>query len=286
MTPDTQAAPQKRDGNATITFLSVLVVALIGAVIFLGALYHNAKNQNSDTTVSATKSASSPTPTLAKSIFAVKSLGYPFEMPKNSIATSLSLPNSVGAVRIGSSIQNPGANAGYTDKFNDEMGRWSIGYLADDPTGSNSEISMVALSSSWLNATTKNPPQGAPASPAEKAKFITDLKTRTSSCVKDATTGFKTKSDVFNVCYTVASGVDGYTPSMTLEGYAELNGKPFYLTGYIRIHDGLNYDSQWSKMSGQIRSDFVAKNYPTQTKQQIDSFVSALSQTQVVVSAR
>lgn len=276
---------QPKTHNKLTIIFAVIALVLALACIYLLFFYKQTDSTSKSTTTTTNRVATTETDNDVSTV-SIKSVGYPYEQPKKMVTTTLVLPNKFGAVRISSSIQNPGLTDGYTDKFNDEMGRWVLGDLVNNTGGDANEISLIAISNSWLNKISDSDNTTAPHTVAEKKKFLVDIKAKTTKCASDKKSGFVTAGKVLNVCYVVESGLDSYAPTMTLQGYGELDGKPYYMEGVVRIYDRLDYDAKWQTVSAQVRADFAAKKYPSATQKQIDSLVSALAKTQIILAAR
>lgn len=277
-----------------------LLVAFLAIVLVAGGYYLvNNKNKPAANSLSVATNGSSPTTGQTNStgqVHYVQSVGYPYDFSaKQKVTVSLGLPSDVQGVRISSTIPNQGASQYFTDKFNDEIARYEIGYPTDpeDNGGGTSELSVLALSYSWRKSTTNFDFTGINSqfgiqdsinSPADKENYITQLKNDTATCVKNPTKGFTTKGDIpLNICYYLSFGREGYSPYMELRGYGELQGEPIILVGSINIYDPTNMPTQEAALKA--IADAKNGNYTTSFKQSLNQLLSALAQTQIKLSA-
>lgn len=273
--------PKRRYG---LLILMCLILVLVGVA---GGYLMRANDTN------ANKTATTPTVTQEDadgadnqalgSVHFVQSVGYPFDLAaKKKFTFSLGLPAEVQSVRITSGGTNRGAESVFTNKFNDEMGRWLIGYPAIQ-TSAASEVSILTIGNEWLSSTTNNGDtyleRGESVSSAQQKKdYLAKLKTDAEACAKDAKKGFQTKDKVFNVCYSLTPGVDAYAPIMSVRGYAEIEGRQFVMIGRLHIADVIS-----SATDKTVLENAKKGNYPAATTELAQKFVNALSQTTVKV---
>jgi hypothetical protein len=172
------------------------------------------------------------------------------------------------------------------------MARYNFGNPQDptDNDAGSSELSILAISKSWLAANGKtdnsldNYIDNTPLqTPAQKQKFVSDLKAATTACATDATKGFTTKDKVFTICYSVDPGKEAYSPILILKGYAEVEKQPLVLGGTISLYDPTIYADQTAEQK--VISDAKAGKLPTKTKAAVDALTAALAQTTVTASA-
>lgn len=228
---------------------------------------------------------STPAPKPAQIKF-VRTVGFPYDLKTITITTNLGVPTDVEAVQVRSNLKNPGSEEIFSDKENDEMARYTLGYTQFTSDGSN-DISIFAISPSWLNSSNQREtylgydgdagiePQVILQTPASKTQYIQGLASITKECIKDPTKGFQTKDKVFSICYKVDPDKYGGPSALVLSGYAEAQGEPLILTGIMLLDD--HYDTLNPSTSGvHLQSTTDA------TKELID----ALSQSTVTAGAR
>lgn len=261
------------------------MLLLIGAAV--GGYFYG---HNKTTTVTKTI-VTTPKATTESSAHFVQSVGYPFDLgAKTQITTKLGVPASMQAVREIPSMSQ-GLATLLTDKDNDSMARYSLGNPEDsnDNGGGASEISIVAISKSWLAANGKtdnsldNYIDNTPIQTvAQKQKFVSDLKTATTACAADASKGFATKDKVFNICYSVDPGREAYSPVLVLKGYAEVEKQPLVFGGTVNLYDPTTYTDQTAEQK--VITDAKAGKLPAKTKAAVDALTAALAQTTVTAS--
>lgn len=282
-----QIKPARKGGAAKKAFLVLFIAALVAGALaggyFYGKQEGGRQSQSAAPTAAEQVAATAPT----SSTRYIKSIGYPFDIKDKKITINLGLPDALYGVRVRSVSNNRGAEQVFTDKFNDEMGRWVIDY----PTGistEESEISILAISPSWLKSTTATGDMylenGTDMStPASKKKYIADQKTKSKECAKDAMNGFATKENIFQVCYWVLTGNEAYRPMLALAGYGEIENKPFIFNGLIHLEGGKKYDRE---VEPQILAAAKAGKHPESINDLVKKTTTALSRTTVTVEAR
>jgi hypothetical protein len=276
-------------GKKTLKFL--LVVLLVGGALAGGYVYGKGQDKMPS---QISKTTSTPPPTKSASeVHFVQSEGHPFDIgAKKTFTTKLGIPADLQAARMPSDNGNPGSERYFTDKYNDELGRWIIG-TPQDPSnngGGYSEASVLAISKSWLAA---NLPADLAddsefatgykiSTAADKQKFLQTLKSTTQECVKDAKKGFTTSDGSFKVCYTLNFGKEGYSPSIILNGYGEKESVPLYFTGRVDIYDSTPMANQ----DAELKAIADAKNakYTVKFSASLDSLLAALKQTSLTTA--
>lgn len=277
-----EPAPKKRANKAVILVLLVAVTALI-----VGAGYvvwkNNIPEQNKAVTPSSTTSMAVPATQSAPPVHFVQAVGYPFDVNKKVIF-NLGLPSSLQGVVIQSTIQNPGYTTYLTNKFNDELARFTIG----NPKLPNAtrEVSLIALGKEWSSSTTEKPDMlefEDLSTPAKKQQYIANLSPTTRTCIEDSKKGFRTKDKTLSVCYTLTTGKDGWSPLVTLKGYGTIEGTPIVLLGYI----DLNEDKTISEAEDlKLREEAFKGNFPESTKKLLADVIDALSQSTITTTNR
>ena len=178
----------------------------------------------------------------------MRTVGFPYDLKSTTITTNLGVPADMEAVQVRSSGNNRGSEQIFTDKFNDEMARFTLSYPQFAPNGDN-EISILAISPSWLSSSNEQEtflgyggvePQVDLQSPASKTQYVRGLSTLTKSCINDPTTGFQTKDKTFSICYKLVTDKYGGPSWVLLRGYAEVQGEPLILTGIVVLDDHYN----------------------------------------------
>jgi len=273
----------------------LLVVLIVGLLV--GAFFAGKHNSNKTTTDSAksstsnakttTKNQSKPDLAPAETAKTIEAVSYPFNA-KKKVTIKLGVPTVFDAVAIQSGNNNRGTEQLLTDKYNDEMGRWVIGYRDDRSYWGPSDVSVLAISDSWLNATS-NEEQTIDDGTArteirtsqQKKKYIADLKAEALACSKDAAKGYQTDDKAFNICSKVNYGRDSFAPVITLKGYAEVDGKPVVMIGYIHISDGTEYTAD---SNVQLLKDAQAGKLPATISALITSANDALRKTAIKVT--
>ncbi len=293
----TQNLPKSnRHKKLKVVLLVLLVIGLLAGAFFVGKYKGNKTTATDDSTKSSTSASKKTTndqPSkqdmpAAETVKYVESIGYLFNA-KRKVATQLGLPTVFDAVVIHSGNQNRGAEQLLTDKYNDELGRWVIGYRDERSFYGPSEVSILAIGDSWLNATANGEDQVIDdgttkievKTPQQKKKYIADLKAQTLACSKDAAKGFQTNDKTFNICSTVNYGIDGFAPTISLKGYAEIEGKPVVLIGYVEVRDGKDYAAD---SSSQLLKDAKAGKPPVTIAALITAINEALRKTTTKVT--
>jgi hypothetical protein len=272
-------------GNKTKkVFVWLLVLILIGAGVFGGYVYGKGKNKIADNTSANKVPTSAQTTTSAPAVHLVSSNAYPYDLgAKKIFTTKLGVPSNLQAVRTPSGNNNRGPEQYFTDKYNDELGRWLLG----DPTdpgangGGNSEVSVLAISKSWLAAKSEAADTEIATgykldTPADKQKFLSTIKTNTDTCAKDPKKGFTAKDGSFKVCYKLEFGREAYSPLVTLDGYAEKDTVPVYLTGFINIYDNTPMADQNAELKAV--SDAKAGKYTAKFSSSWNALLNALQE--------
>jgi hypothetical protein len=222
----------------------------------------------------------------------VLSAGYPFDIKNKKFTIKLGVPADMQAVRLWSNNSNHGPEQYFTDKYNDELGRWFFGNPTDpsDNGSGYNEISVLAISKSWLAANLSKDLASDSEfttgykinTPADKQKFLTTLKSDTSTCVKDAKKGFTASDNSLNICYTLNFGREGYNPQIIFSGYGEKDTIPMLLTGIIKLSDStpmVDRDAEQKAIS-----DANAGKYTAHFSASLKSLLGALKQTTLTVT--
>lgn len=225
--------------------ISLLVFALTLLAVGGGYYAGTQKNKDNKAPVSAVTNNSTKTTvepiqkeTIAATHFSI-SQSTPFDL-KKTVIVSLGVPAAVQAVELGSTNHNRGYEQYFTNKLNDEVGRWTVGY----PTilkGSDNQISILAIGSEWLKETqdVDGPfvAGGDINTPAQKAAYLAKLKSDSQHCSKDKSKGFLTKDTVLQVCYAATKSKYGDDGVITLRGYGDFQGQSIILLGVIDTPD-------------------------------------------------
>jgi hypothetical protein len=282
----------KTGGKGKKILVSMLVILLIAGGVYGGYAY--GKGQNKDTAkTSAQPAATPPVSQSSGDVHFVKSDGFPLDSKSHkTFSINLGVPEKLQAVRISSSNNNRGQEQYFTDKYNDELGRWIFGDPTDaDANGSGENgVSVLAISNSWLAATTQQGPVAygtdlteLPLStPADKQKFLQAIKTNSETCAKDSKKGFAITDGSFKVCNILSFGHDAYSPSISFSGYGEKDGVPMYFTGGIRIAD----DTPMANRDADLKAIENANNgkYTAKFSASLSTLISALKQTTLTTS--
>jgi len=237
----------------------------------------------------------------SQNIHFVESVGYPLTgangTNSNQFLTKLGVPSYLQVVRESSTIQNQGMGFSmFTDgTFNNELGRWELGQPTydQDNGGGSSEISLIAISNSWINSTSttdqsfnsfsyNNPLE----TPTQKQQFMKTLTSATSNCAKDPGKGFTIASGNLTVCYTFQypdHAYATYDPQIVLEGYGGFQDQPVILVGFISIYDS-TVRSESAAAIQQISQEVLKGQIPPLTVQDQQAVISALKQTTITVS--
>lgn len=221
----------------------------------------------------------------------VSQLSYPYDLKDTNLLVKLAIPSEVQAVVISSDNNNRGAEQYFTDKFNDELARFALGY-PEDTDYQASELSVLAIGDSWLTAKTDTSPDilaysefdmdGPINTPTQKAQYLAKLKKDTATCTTESGKGFKTTGDVpLNVCYELNFGKDGYSLAMTLWGYGEEQNKPIVMFGFIDVYDATSPDSSNFEASHQAIADAQNGKYTKGFKKALDNLLSSLPKTSI-----
>ncbi len=279
----TPKPPQKKRANkvAILTLLIAITALLVGAGYAIWK--NNIPEQNKAATPSSATSTAVPATQSAPPVHFVQAVGYPFDTNKK-VVFNLGLPSSLQGVVIQSSIQNPGYTTYLTNKFNDELGRFVIGN--PKVPNSNREISLIALGKEWSSSTTEKPDIlefEDVSTPAKKQQYIANLSQTTRTCIEDSKKGFRTKDKMLSVCYSLSTGKDGWLPTVTLKGYATVDGVPLVLLGFVDLSDGkVLTEAEDLK----LRQEAAKGNYPESTTKALEDLVDALSQSTLTISNR
>jgi hypothetical protein len=274
----------KSGGKVKKILISLLVILLIAGGIYGGYAY--GKGQNKDSAKSSIQPATTPPASQSSSaVHFVLSEGYPYDLgAKKIFTTKLGIPAELQAVRSDSdSIYRQY----FTDKSNDEIGRWIIGNPKNtsENAGGDSNIYVLAISKSWLAANlssdlardSETATGYKLANNADKQKFLQSIKTNSDNCVKDVKKGFSTADGSFNICYTLDFGREGYSPMISLSGFGEKDNVPMYLTGLINIYD----NTPMANRDAELKAIDNAKNgkYTANFSASLNSLLAALKQT-------
>jgi len=274
--------------KSTLFVLLALILAVVGTAA--GYVYGH-KTQKTITIQKAV--VQSTNNSASQSVHFVQSIGYLYDQTasKDQFATSLGIPGFMQAVRL-ASTQNQGAGeTAFTNLNNNELGRWELGNPSDpsDNAAGYSEISLLAITNSWLNATgttdNSNLGYGSPLkTPAQKQQYITQLQATTSSCVKNASKGFKTKDGNLAICYSISynpkGSVTSYKPIIILSGYGDVQNQPMVLVGTIYVYNSAIGTTQADQTKAVNAAN--AGNPPDQQIQ--NAIINALRQTTVTAS--
>lgn len=280
-----------RGGKNKKLVISLLSIVLLAAAVFGGYVYGKGKTpstatKNNQPAVSNTQQEAAQS---SATLHFVRAEGYPFEDKGRVFTIDLGIPNEMQGVRISSNNNNHGSEQYFTDKYNDEIGRWIIGDPTV-PTESFSGVSALAISKSWLGA---NLPQDLAsnsefdtgynlATPADKQKFLQKVKADASSCSNDAKKGFVTNDKSFEICYSFDPGKEGYSPTVLLSGYGEKDSIPIYITGLIELKD----DTPMPDRDAEAKAIQDAHNgkYTPKASAALSSLINALKQTKLTVT--
>ncbi|MDL2363526.1 MAG: hypothetical protein QFB86_04065 [Patescibacteria group bacterium] len=281
--------------NKQLISRTILKTVLICAVLTVGIVvgyYISETGSDDESPVNQSVNKSENTTVASdglEKIQFIKASGLPFDdkAAKYRFESSLGVPDFMHAVKLWSSNGNKGEGYGlFTDgTLNNELGRWLIGDPTnpDDNSSGYSEVSLLAITNSWLNVA-GNDNQGMSdfgplQTPAQKKKFITETKTKTLVCSNDAKKGFSTPDKSLNICITYNYGREGYSPSVTVLGYGELAQQPLLLTGLINIYDKTD-ETDRNKVFEVIKNANEG-NPPQSTALKQNKIISALKQTTV-----
>ena len=243
-TPQNNSAPvagqRKKAPVVGIVVSLVLIAAGVAGGFYWGSQQKTTNNTNTNTGNTTQQPATDQL--AAPSFYTLTSEAHPFDLKKADVnkkmVVSFAVPNGFQAVKTDSNNQNRGYEQYFTNKYNDEIGRWAVGYPTSQDS-SNSQVSILAIGQEWLKATQNVEGKmltgiGADINtPAQKAKFLSDLKANTEACAKDKAKGFATKDGSLKVCYEV---IDRKTDAiLVLKGYGELQGQQMVLVGTIDL---------------------------------------------------
>ncbi|MDB5164718.1 MAG: hypothetical protein JWL89_344 [Candidatus Saccharibacteria bacterium] len=283
--PAPTPAPAKRKTHRGLWELLV-VILLVAASI--GGYYYGHEVNPGDTTVK-TPAKTVVAPKTDASVHFVQSIGYPFDLgAKTQVVTRLGVPSSMQAVR--STSQSSGETL-FTDKANDIMGYWVFGNPDNnnDNGGSDSEVAIYAMSKSWAAAINKTENTSSVytdnqilQTPAQKQKYIADLKTKTAACATNKDKGFTVKDKSLDICYTLNVGKVSYDPRVFLTGYAEVENQPVVFVGTVNLYDPTTYATQDAELKA--ISEANAGKVPAKTQAALQNLIDALSQTTVTAS--
>jgi hypothetical protein len=244
----TYSAPKRVSTKSLLVILLGIIV--IAAGVAAGYEYGH-KAQKTITIQKSVVQSVNSVPNIAGNVHFVQSIGYPYDQAasKYQYVTKLGVPSFMQAVRIASTAQDQGAGeTAFTNLNNNELGRWELGNPTNpsDNSGAYSEISLLAITNSWLNATGTTDYSdlgyGSPLeTPTQKQQYMTQLEASTAACVKDASKGFKTADGNLSICYSIVynpkSGETSYKPIITLSGYGDVQGQPMVLVGTINVYN-------------------------------------------------
>ena len=293
-----QQPVEPKKGILKSIILVTLVILLVGGAAYGGYYYANnyskkqhasvkngTQGQNLESSIAGT--ANGEAKPSADTTHFVLHAGYPYDLgAKKKISINLGIPGAVQGVTVVSGNNNRGQEQYYTDKYNDELGRWDIGF-PDHYQSSASQISVLSISKSWLALSQ----QGNHAfddtaqkldTPAEKQAYVAKIKDEATACVKEKAKGFTTKDNVFNVCFSIIPGLDAYDPILVLRGYGEAEGQQMLLTGFVRLEEGKTYDEATNK---QLLKDAESGKLADSTLRLINIFIASLSQTTLNVDS-
>jgi hypothetical protein len=277
----------KSGGKVKKILISLLVILLIAGGIYGG--YSYGKGQNKDRAKSSVQPAATPPASQSSSaVHFVKSDGFPLDSTSHkTFSINLGVPGEFQAVRVSTTSGNRGQEQYFTDKFNDELGRWIFGDPTDgDANGSGENgVSVLAISNSWLGATTKQGPiaygndltELPLSTPADKQKFLKAIKANSETCAKDSKKGFATTDGSFKICNVFSFGHDAYSPLVSFSGYGEKDNIPMYFTGGIRITD----DTPMPNRDAENKAIENSKNgkYTAKFSASLSTLIAALKQT-------
>lgn len=241
-TPQNNSAPvigqRKKTPVLGIIVGVVLIAAGVAGGFYLGGQQKATNTNNTQTQLPTIDQAAAP------NFYTLSSEAHPFDLKKTDVnkkvAVSLGVPNGFQVVKIDSGNQNRGYEQYFTNKYNDEMGRWVVGFPTSQG-GGNSEISLLAIGQEWLKATQDVEGKLSSAvgadinTPAQKATFLAGLKANTEACSKDQAKGFTTKDGALKVCYELVK-VDT-NGTLMLKGYGELQGQQMVLVATVNLPD-------------------------------------------------
>lgn len=279
--------------------LTLLIIFLIGGAGYGGYYYANYQDKNQQNSAKDTTNTATPVgersadgslqaeANIDNSTHFVKRSGFPYDLGgKKKVIINLGLPDIAQGVAVASGNNNRGQEQHYTDKYNDELARWDIGYPAHEQS-SLSQISVVAVSKSWLELTQQNNHAFDDTAqkldtPAQKAAYVNKLKTESESCVKDKAKGFVTADNVFKVCFSLIPGADTYNPVLVLRGTAQVEEQTLLLVGFIRLEEGSGYDEQTGK---KLLAEAKANRVPEPTIKLINTFINSLAKTTLTLES-
>jgi len=275
--------------------LWLLVLILIGAAAYGGYYYANYEDKKNQTGSNQSQAGEQKSDENSSNVAAqsnidtthfVAQAGYPYDLGgKKKFLFKLGLPEEVQGIGIKSDNSNRGFEKFYTDKYNDELGRWAIGYPDREQTY-KSQVSIVAISKSWLGLsqsgnTAFNNSETKLNTPAQKKAYIEKVKADSEKCVKDSAKGFTTQDSFFNVCFSIIPGVDSFAPILVLQGYGEAEKTPMLFVGSISLDDGKIYDDKTSK---KLLVDAKEGKLPQSTVDLIATFANSFSKTTLEVT--
>lgn len=297
--PSHEASSPKTGGKIWLKLLiGLLLVIFVGAAAYGGYYYATKIEPNRKNSEQATNSTQQSTTDTgvnqaislnggqsAGSAHYVVDAGYPFDLePKKQFIVSLALPEQLAGVVVTSSESNRGLERYYTDKLNDEIGRWEIGY-PKYVSDVNSTISVLAVGSSWLKAAQVgnhafDNTEDKLESQAQKEAYIAKIKSESETCVKDQAKGFITKDQSFKICFSVIPGSEKYSPVLVLRGYGVKEKQQLLFVGNIRVIDGKKYSDEEGK---KFLEDAKNGKLPQATVDEISKIVGALRETTLTV---
>jgi hypothetical protein len=277
----------------TLTIIVALIAILAGGGVYATYYWQQLRIAQLTSELTKAKTVNQKPQSAAPQIHFIKGTGYPFiasgTIPPQ-IDINLGLPNNYQAIRYPSDNNNRGdAESALTDKYNDEIARWEIG----DPNygqSAPSQLAVIAIDQPWLATTTNSDTvRGysadgiSPTTPVNKATYVANVKSDSEKCSQDSKLGFTTNDHVFKICYSLSSGIESYDPMIKLTGYAEAQGQPLILTGYIMLEQGKTYNEETSRT---LASNGQHNEYPQSTLDAAQQVIEALKQTTTTVTTR
>lgn len=257
---DTDPVKPPRAYKKIVTAIACLVI-LLGAVI--GSYIFGASRVNNDIRTESVLSNSEQKDTNeVEQVHLIVNYGVPFDLAQK-VTVALGIPNIAQGVQVDSNNNNRGQEQYLTDKFNDEIGRWTLGY-PKGPTTRDNQVSVLAIGDSWLQATQDVDGKfelGADVNtPAQKNAYLAELKKSTEVCVKDKNKGFVLQDGMMGVCYVVTKSKYDEGGVITLKGHGTINQRQIVLLGLIDV--------------------------PNTNQETINQWISALSKTTISVDSK
>src|SRR5580700_1401084 len=228
-----------------LAFGAFSLIVLIGACTVVYLWQHNkndalqTKLNTLQSKVSATSRNDKPTTstgtTGAQTVHFVESLARPYDgiADNYDFITKLGVPGFLQAVRTPSNNNFQGTEEAFTNEYNNELGRWTLGEPDyDNEDGGSNQVSLLAIANDWLESTGQtdyslsygNPLE----TPTQKAQYISQLKSSTTTCSTQPSKGFTTIDGTLNVCYkfnnVCEQAYGAYDPIVELNGYGDIKG--------------------------------------------------------------